>query len=760
MIRREEALEYHAGRRPGKISVQPSKPCLSPREVRLAYLPGAVFPAGVIAGDPAAAWRYTARGNLVAVVTNGSAVPGLGDVGPLAAKPIQEGMALLFKRLADIDVFDLELDADDPRAIVDAVRMLEPTFGGINFKDIRAPEGLEIYDRARSTLFIPVFHENLYSTAVVAAAALINALDLTGKSVDGVRAVICGAGTVGLGCARLLAGLGLPREQILLYDVHGLIHPDREDLNAYQRAFACPETARTLAEGLRGADVFIGASTGGILTQEMIRSMGRYPIIFALATPTPEISYEEARQTRGDAIVATSLGQDPNAILDLLSFPYIFRGALDVQASAISERMMLAAARSLAELAREDVPEEVSRAYHAESLVFGPEYLLPKPIDPRILMRQSSAVARQAMAEGLAGCRLDPLAYEESLTVRLGTGREVMRRIINKARSVGPRIVLPEGTSETMLRACLVLVDEGIAHPVLLGAEDEVRRTAERIGLDLHGVTVIDPARSARREVYADTYLKLRARRGLTPDLALRRAAQPLDFAALMLHSGDADMMICGSTDHFAESMKTVLAVIGPAPGVRRISSMHMVLRPNEVYFLADCAVNIDPTAEDLAEIALLSAGMVRLLGIEPRVALLTFSNFGSVDHPYAHKVREAARLARRRQPQLLIEGEMQLATALDGEIRARHFPFTDLRQDANVLIFPDLQSGNLALQLLQKLGEGTAVGPILLGARQPVHVIQYGSPSEDIVNLAAIGALQVFAERQGRGEEPPPRLG
>ncbi|HOX26169.1 MAG TPA: phosphate acyltransferase [Candidatus Krumholzibacteria bacterium] len=744
MIRREEALQYHAGDRSGKIAVVPSKSCVSPREVRLAYLPGAVFAAQEIGEDPAAAWRYTARGNLVAVVTNGTAVPGLGNVGPAAAKPIQEGMAVLFKRLADIDVFDLELDATDPERIVETVRILEPTFGGINLKDLRAPEGLAVYDRLREALRIPVFHENLYSTAVVAIAALINALELADKTIADARIVICGAGTVGLGCARLVAALGVPRENLLLYDVHGLVHPDREDLNPYQRAFARAESARTLAEGMRGADAFLGASAGGVVGPELVRSMNRYPIIFAMATPDPEIGYDAARAVRHDAIVGTSLNTSANAIVDLLSFPYIFRGALDVQASTISEGMMLAAARSLAELAREEVPEEVSRAYGDAAFTFGPEYLLPKPIDPRILVRQSSAVARQAMEEGLAARPVDAVALEESLTVRLGTGRELLRQLIIKARRVSPRVVLPEGANETILRASVMLMDEGIAHPVLLGDDGRIRRTAQRLGIDLGGAAIVDPVHSPQQAAYAEAYFRLRGRRGMTMDLALDRILQPKHFGTMMLHTGDADLMICGIADHYAETMRTVIEVIGPASGVRRISSLQLVLRPKEVYFLADCAVNIEPSAEDLAEIALLSAQMVRSLGIEPRVAMLSYSNFGSVENPQVRKVREATRLARRLSSSLVIEGEVQLETALDGDIRRRYFPFSDLTQNANILIFPDLQSGNLALHLLQKLGDAVVVGPVLMGTRRPVHVIQYGAPAQDVVHLAAIGALQI----------------
>jgi len=748
MIRRTEALEYHAGDRAGKIELKVSKPCLTPREMRLAYLPGATIPAAEIVADEDAVYRYTARGNLVGVITNGSAVPGVGNVGAAAAKPMQEGIAVLFKRLADIDVFDLEIASEDPDRFVEAVKVLEPTFGAINLKDIRAPEGLEIYDRLCETMGIPVFHENLYSTAVVAVAALINALDLTDRRVGETRVVVCGAGSVGIGCARLIARLGVPAENMLLYDEHGLIHPDRKDLNPYQATFARESPARSLAEGLQGADVFLGASAGGILRQEMIRTMNRFPVVFAMATPDPEISYEEARAARRDVIVATSRGQDPNALVDLLSFPYIFRGALDVRASRITEGMMLAAARALADLAREQVTEEVSRAYGNETFTFGPEYLLPKPIDPRILVHESAAVARRAIADGVARVPVEIEHYREGLTVRLGTGRELLRELMLKARLFAPRIVFPEGTSETILRASALLVDDGIANPILLGAEDEVRRAGERLGLDLSGVAVIDPTKSPRSDAYVEEYFRLRARRGVTRDLAASRVAMPNYFASLMLREGDADLVILGLRWHFPQSLGMVLEVIGRADGVRRVSSFHMILRRKEVYCLADCAVNIEPDAEDLAEIAVLAAARVRWLGIEPRVAMLSFSDFGSVDHPLARKVREATARAREQSPDLNIEGEIQLGTALDSETRARYFPFSNLRQDANVLIFPDLQSGNLALHLLERLGECVSVGPVLMGTRYPAHVLQHGRTVTDVVNLAAIGAVVAASER------------
>jgi malate dehydrogenase (oxaloacetate-decarboxylating)(NADP+) len=756
MIRKPDALRYHAGDRPGKIEVKATKACLSPREIRLAYLPGATFPASEIAADPAASYLYTSRGNLVGVVTDGTAVPGLGAVGAAAAKPIQEGIAVLFKTLADIDVFDLELDAATVDEFTGAVRMLEPTFGGISLKDLRAPEGLAIYDRLVEAMRIPVFHENLYGTAVVATAALINALDLAGKKLADVRVVICGAGTVGLGCARLIGALGLPAENLLLYDVRGLVHPERDDLNVYQRSFA-RLGPRTLAAGLAGADVVLGAAVAGAIDQAMIRSMARFPIVLAMAMPQPEIAYQEARAVRRDVIVATSDGQDPNAIVDLLSFPYIFRGALDVRASRISVGMMLAAARALADLAREEVTEEVSRAYGNATFTFGPEYLLPKPIDPRILVRESRAVAEQAVAEGLARAPLDVESYEGALTVRLGTGREVMRRLIVKARQQRCRLVLPEGTQETTLRACRMLIDDGIASPILLGREEEIRAAAQRLGHELEGVTIVDPLRSARFDAYAEEYLRLRARRGVTPDLARARLSDPVYFAALMVHLGDADMLIGGAATHYAESMRKVLEVIGPAPGVRRTASLHVVLKPKTTYFMGDCAVNIAPEAEDLAEIALLSAGMVRSLGLEPRVAMLSFSNYGGTEHPLARKVRRATAIARERAPDLIVDGEIQLFTALDDATRRRYFPYSELHQSANVLIFPDLQSGTLALHMLQKLGEAVAVGPVLTGTRRPFHILQHGSSAEDLVNVAVIGVVQAAEEKKLREAEPRP---
>jgi malate dehydrogenase (oxaloacetate-decarboxylating)(NADP+) len=749
MIKREESLEYHASGRPGKIELRVTKPCLTPWEMRLAYLPGASYPSTEIVKDPGSVFRYTLRGNLVAVITNGTAVPGLGDVGAAAAKPMQEGVAMLFKRLADIDVFDLELDTKDPDHFVETVQLLEPTFGGINLKDISAPEGLLIYERLCTTMGIPVFHENLYSSAVVATAALINALELAGKRIDEIQVVICGAGTVGIGCARLFVRLGVRPENLLIYDVRGLIHPDRNDLLHCQREFARKHSASTLLDGARGADVLVGASTGAVFTLEMLRSMSRFPLVLALATPEPEIGYQEARGSRQDIIVATSSGLHPNTLTDLLSFPYIFRGALDVQAKSITQGMMLAAARALARLAREEVVEEVEKAYGNEHFSFGPEYLLPKPIDPRILIWESAGVSQQAIDEKVACKPIDTITYQESLAARLGTGREILRGLMLRARQEKFRVVFSQGSNETILRASRILHDEGIAIPILLGREEDVRRAADRLGLDLGGVDIIDPDRSPRLEAYTNEYFRMRRRRGVIRPAADERVRNRDYFASMMVHTGDADMMIAGLSTHYVDTLRTIIEVIGPAPGIRRISSHHLVLLSKDVAVLADCTVNIDPNSEELAEIALLAARTSRSLGIEPRVAMLSFSNFGSVDHPLSKKIRRAAEIAKEKAGELSLDGEMQLLTARKESVREEYFPFAELKKDANVLVFPDLQSGNLTMHSLQCMGEANAIGPILMGTRLPAHVLQYGSNVESVVNLVAIAVVEAAELRK-----------
>ena len=746
MIKQEDSLKYHKSPKPGKIEVKATKACLTPREMRLAYLPGASYPSQEIMKKETEVFQYTAKGNLVGVITNGTAIPGLGNIGPAAAKPMQEGMAVLFKRLADIDVFDIELNTTDPDRFIETVIMMEPTFGGINLKDIKAPEGLYIYDRLRESLKIPVFHENLYSTAVVAAAALINALDLVEKKLNEIRMVICGAGTVGIGCARLFKRMGINPGNMLIYDVNGLLHPQRTDLYDYQLPFARKSQAHNLAQGLKEADVFIGASAGGVLNLEMIRSMSRYPIIFALATPDPEIGYEKAKASRQDLILATGLDQYPNAIMDILSFPYIFRGALDVQAKAITENMMLAAARALANLARDEVVEEVDRAYGQGHFSFGPEYLLPRAIDPRILMRESAAVARQAREDGVATLHIENEVYEENLAVRLGTGRDILRSLIMRARQKILNVVFSEGSNETILRASGILIEEGIAKPILLGNEQEIRSEIDLLGLDLCGITIIDPARSHHFEDYVDDYFSMRKRRGVMRATAIQRLTQRDYYASMMVRKGHADMMIAGYSTHYVQSLRIILEVIGAAQDIRHISSYYLILLPKDVVSLADCTVNINPNAEDLAEIAIMTAMKCRSLGFEPRVAMLSFSNFGSVDHPNTIKVRRATEIVKERYPDLEIDGEMQLSTARDLTLRESYFPFSTLKSDANVLIFPDLQSGNLTLHSLQYMAEAIPIGPMLMGTRLPAHLVQYGATVEEVVNLVTVCTVDAAA--------------
>ena len=743
MIKRDESLEYHTSGRPGKFELKVTKRCLTPREMRLAYIPGACFPSLEIMENPANIFRYTTRGNLIGVITNGTAVPGLGNVGAAASKPMQEGAAMLLKRLADIDVFDLELDTTDTVQFVNTVRMLEPTFGGINLKDIQAPEGLEIYEQLCQSMQLPVFHENLYSSAVVAAAALINALELVEKSLEDIRVVICGAGTVGIGCARLFLRMGVQPEHLLVYDIHGLLHPDRGDLFDHQRALAQKSPAMDLAAGVKNSDVLVGASVGGVFSLEMLRSMKRFPIILALATPEPEINYADARGSRQDIIVATSSGIHPNTLTDLLSFPYIFRGALDVQAKSISEDMMIAAARALARLAREEVLEEVEQAYGNEHFSFGPEYLLPKPIDPRILVWESSAVAQQAIIEKTAGHPIDNKTYQESLAVRLGTGREILRGLMLRARQEKLRVVFSEGSNETILRACSILLEEGIATPILLGREDDIRKTMDRLGLDMRGVAIVDPAHSTRFDIYVDEYFRMRRRHGVIRPAAEYRIRHRDYFAAMMVHSGDADMMIGGLSTHYVDTLRTIIEVIGPAPGIRRISSHHIVLLPKDVVVLADCVVNIDPNDAELAEIALLAARTCKSLGIEPSVAMLSFSNFGSVNHALANKVHRASEIAKQKSPELILDGEMQLLTARQDSVRKEYFPFSEIKKDANVLVFPELQSGNITMQALQCMSDANTIGPLLMGTRLPAHILQYGSTAETVVNLTAIAVVE-----------------
>ena len=756
-----DALEYHRTGRPGKIEIAPTKPCQMQRDLALAYTPGVAEPCREIARDPSEVFRYTARGNLVAVVTNGTAVLGLGNIGPLAGKPVMEGKAVLFKRFADIDVFDLELQTEDPELFIQAVRLLEPTFGGINLEDIAAPACFRIEEELSRTMSIPVFHDDQHGTAIIASAALENALELTRKDLTRVRIAVSGAGAAAIACCRLLLAQGVRREQIVMVDQAGVIYRGREKgMNRYKAEFATDERSRTLSDAMRGADVFLGVSGPNLVTADMVRSMADRPIVLALANPDPEISYDEAKRARGDVIVATGRSDCPNQVNNVLGFPYIFRGALDVQAKAINTEMKLAASHALAELAKQSVPDSVQRAYGNEHFRFGPDYIIPKPFDPRVLLREASAVARAAIESGVARKRIDMDEYREQLESRLGPAREAMRVIIHRARSEPRRIVYPEGDDPKILEAAAAVVADGIAHPVLLGNEARIRAAAARAGVRLDGVTIVDPASSDRLSDYATELYSFRHRKGVTPDDARQWVLDTSVFASMMVLLGEADGLIAGVTRHYSDSIRPVLQIVRTRDDVRRVIGVLLLTFRNRSFFLADTTVNVEPDAEGLAETAILAAEAASRFGFKPRVAMLSFSNFGSVDHRLVKLVQEARTVLRERAPGLVVEGEMQADTAVTPSVAATHFPFSEIKGDANVLVFPDLTSANIAYKLLHRLGGAEIVGPILVGMRKPVHILHQASEVRDIVNLTAIAVAdaQQLSRRVAPALEPAER--
>jgi malate dehydrogenase (oxaloacetate-decarboxylating)(NADP+) len=751
-LRDEDALEYHSAAPAGKISIRPTKPCLTQRDLSLAYTPGVAVPCMAIHRDPSLGYKYTSKGNLVAVVTNGTAVLGLGNIGPLAGKPVMEGKGVLFKRFADIDVFDIELATENPNEIIRTCQLLEPTFGGINLEDIKAPECFVIEEELRRTMKIPVFHDDQHGTAIISGAALLNALELAGKRMEDVRIVFNGAGASAIACAKHYMRLGVRRENILMCDTKGVIHSGREEgMNPYKQFFAVETKARTLADALCDADVFFGLSSGGCVAPELLRNMAKNPVVFALANPDPEISYEAARATRPDAIVATGRSDYPNQVNNVLGFPFIFRGALDVRATTINEEMKLAATRALAALAKEDVPDSVRRAYGIERLEFGREYLIPKPFDTRVLVWEASAIAEAAIQTGVAQQVLDIGEYREQLERRLGKAREVMRVMIHKAQRAPKRIVFPEGEEPKILRAAQILVDEKIASPILLGNEALIRKRLDELHLHVCTSCIVDPAKAADRASYAEELYRLRQRKGTTQREAEDMLLDRTVFGALMVRRGEADALIGGLTKHYPDTIRPALQVISVRPGLRKVSGIYVLITPRgDIYFLADATVNIEPTAEDLAEIAICAAEMARRFGQEPRVALLSFSNFGSTRHPLAEKVARAVALVRQRAPELMVDGEMQADTAVVPEIIERDYPFSTLKGGANVLIFPNLEAGNVAYKLLARIGGAEAFGPILMGMSKPVHVLQHGAEVNDIVNVAAIAVVDAQEREKG----------
>ncbi|WP_227353842.1 NADP-dependent malic enzyme [Haladaptatus salinisoli] len=747
----EDSLDYHRSDPPGKIEISTTKPTNTQRDLSLAYSPGVAAPCEDIAEDQGKAYTYTAKGNLVGVVSNGTAVLGLGDIGAQASKPVMEGKGVLFKRFADIDVFDIELDQHDPDDIVRTVRAMEPTFGGVNLEDIKAPECFEIEERLREEMDIPVFHDDQHGTAIISGAALLNAAEINGKELGDMKIVFSGAGASAIATARFYVSLGARKENIVMCDSSGIITENRArhgDLNEFKTEFARDIPEGDLATAMEGADAFVGLSVGGIVSQEMVRSMAADPIIFAMANPDPEIGYEEAKRARDDTVImATGRSDYPNMVNNVLGFPFIFRGALDVRASDINEEMKVASARALADLAKKDVPDAVVKAYGDQPLQFGPEYIIPKPLDPRVLFEVAPAVAEAAMETGVARSELDTEEYVETLEARLGKSREMMRVVLNKAKNDPKRVALAEGTDEKMIRAAYQLREQGIAEPVLIGDREEIEATANDLGLDFDP-DVVDPENGDYEE-YADRLYELRKRKGLTRSEAGERIKKDTNyFGSVMVERGDADAMLTGLTHHYPSALRPPLQVIGTAPDADYAAGVYLLTFKNRVVFIADATVNQSPDEEVLAEVTKQTAKLARRFNVEPRAALLSYSNFGSVDNEGTRKPRDAAKMLREDSAvDFPVDGEMQADTAVVEEILNGTYEFSDLEEPANVLVFPNLEAGNIGYKLLQRLGGAEAIGPMLVGMEKPVHVLQRGDEVKDIVNLAGVAVVDAQQE-------------
>lgn len=746
-FRREDALDYHAQGRPGKIEVIPTKPYSTQRDLTLAYSPGVAEPCLEIEKNPEDVYKYTAKGNLVAVISNGTAVLGLGDIGALASKPVMEGKGLLFKIFADIDVFDIEIDTKDIEEFVRTVKNIAPTFGGINLEDIKAPECFEIERRLKEELNIPLMHDDQHGTAIISAAGLINAVELSGKKLEDVKLVINGAGASAISCAKMYLAVGVKKENILMFDSKGLIHKNRTDLDAYKQLFASERThIGSLEEGMKEADVFVGLSKGNILNQEMIRGMAKNCIVFALANPTPEISYEEAITSRPDIIVATGRSDHPNQVNNVLGFPFIFRGAMDVRATGINEAMKLAATKAIAELAKQDVPDYVNLAYGSKNLSFGPDYIIPKPIDSRLIAEVSAAVAKAAIDSGIAQRKItDWEAYKAELENRLGKDNKLMRSLANKAKSNPKRVVFTEADTYKILKAAQVVRDENIAKPILLGNHEKINAIADENHIDLSDMTIIDPLLEdeSNRNEFGDILWKKRQRRGLTQYDARKLMRDRNYFGAMMVETGLADAMISGLTRKYGQPIKPALEVIGVQSGVSRVAGLYMMMTKKGPYFFADTTMNADPTAQELADIAVLTANAVKQFNITPRIAMLSYSNFGSSEGAVPNKVSEAVHILHGNYPGLIVDGDIQANFATNNNLLKEQFPFSNLvDKDVNTFIFPNLAAGNIAYKLMQELGGAEAIGPVLIGLNKPVHVLQLGSSVREIVNMIIIAVV------------------
>jgi malate dehydrogenase (oxaloacetate-decarboxylating)(NADP+) len=743
--KKQDALDYHSKGRKGKIEVITTKPCATSRDLSLAYSPGVAEPCLEIEKNPNDAYEYTAKGNLVAVVSNGTAVLGLGDIGALAGKPVMEGKGVLFKSFADVDVFDIELDTKDSDELIRTVKLLEPTFGGINLEDIKGPECFYIEEELQKIMDIPVFHDDQHGTAIISAAGMVNALELIGKDITKVKIVVNGAGAAGIACANLAITMGIDKNNVILCDTKGVIYKGRtEGMNDYKERLAAETDARTLEDAMVDADIFFGVSAKGALSNEMLKSMAKDPIVFAMANPDPEITPPEAKAVRDDVIIGTGRSDYENQVNNVLCFPFLFRGALDTHASAINDEMKLACVKALAELAKEDVPDSVRKAYAGEEIKFGRSYLIPKPFDPRVLLHVAPAVAQAAMDSGVARRPIEDMdKYLERLEAMQGRSKEIMRTLINKAKANPKRIVFPEGEEEKILRAAQVIIDEGIATPILLGDEAEIRARIEELNLDLNGIQIIDPDKADNLEEYIDALFAMRQRKGVTRAEAKRMIKKQRNYyGAMMLNQGDADTLLSGINHHYPETIRPALEIIGKKDGLSKVHGAYMMVTKKNVVFFADTTVTIEPTAEELAECAVLTAEKARQFDFEPKVAMLSFSNFGSAIHPLTTKVKKATALVKQQEPDLIVDGEIQANVALDPDLVEKQYPFSQLKGDANVFIFPDLQSGNISYKLLNKLGEAEAVGPILMGMKKPIHVLQRGDDVADIVNMAAVAVV------------------
>jgi len=746
-LRREQALEYHASGRPGKIEVVPTKEAKTQKDLSLAYSPGVAIPCTEIKNNPSDVYKYTAKGNLVGVITNGTAVLGLGNIGPLASKPVMEGKAVLFKIFADIDVFDIEINETDPDKFIEIVKSLEPTFGGINLEDIKAPECFYIEQQLREKMNIPVMHDDQHGTAIISSAALLNALELQKKKIDKAKFVVNGAGAAAMACIKLYVALGASYENFILFDKDGVLHQGRTDLGVDRKPFAIKSDSITLAQAMKTADVFLGLSVGNVVTPEMVLSMPKHPIVFALANPDPEIDYEAATAVRKDIIMATGRSDYPNQVNNVLGFPYIFRGALDVRAKSINEAMKLAAVKALAELAKSAVPDLVNMAYNQQNLSFGSEYIIPKPLDPRLLSTLAPAVAKAAVASGVAQQIITNWEeYELQLNKRLGLDNQLMRIISNKARRDPKRLVFSDAENIKILKAASIIYDDGIAYPILLGNETRIKNIATANNIDISDLPIIDirsDEMEAKREFFGSILFQKRQRKGINKYESLKLMRTQNYFGAMMVETGEADAMLSGLTRNYADGIRPAVQIIGTEEGVKKIAGMYLLLTKKGPLFLADTTVNIKPTAEEIADITLMVAKEVRNFNIEPRIAMLSYSNFGSSDTEEAKMMAEATRIVKQRNPSLIVDGEMQGMLAFNKDILKENYPFSDLVDvDVNVLIFPNLTAGNVAYHLLKEIGGVDIIGPILLGLKKPVNVLQLGSGVRNIINMATVAVV------------------